>query len=206
MAFDTYILFPDLTGIAGEAGFKNEKGGFETLEAFLSKDNKLDLDGKQSKYPIQLTSFGFGAVQPVTVARSDVGGATTGRSKYNNFTAEANADNSTVAIAYHAAAGTVFSRVDVFSFFTAASDGSDGGTSKPVLAWHIGLAKAVLSTTSVTVGGGDDLPTFSFELNIGAAFLKRWTISPEGKATDHQEFGWHALKNIEIATFGDLVK
>jgi type VI protein secretion system component Hcp len=182
MAFDTYITFPEQTGIKGEAGSKDAKEAAST--------------GK----PIQLQSFGFGSAMATTQARSDVGGATTGRGKFNPFTGEANLDTAGASFAYHAAAGTVFKEVHVHMFLSVNSENS--GDQKSLNVIHLRLTDVVISSYTVSVGGGDDLPTMSFELNVGGMFFKYTPLDPKTKTSlqsaNAKFFGWSILTNQEL--------
>jgi type VI protein secretion system component Hcp len=181
MAFDTYITFPGLSNIKGEAGSD------EAIE-------KTKAYGK----PIQLQSFGFGSVMATTQARSDVGGATTGRGKFNPFTGEANLDTAGAPFAYHSAAGTVFKEVHVHMFLSVNDE--NGSEQKSLNVVHVRLTDVVISSYTVSVGGGDDLPTMSFELNVGGMFFEFWPLDAKTKTKlgIGHKFGWSILTNQEL--------
>jgi type VI protein secretion system component Hcp len=182
MAFDTYIYFPFFSGIHGEAGAEYAK----YLADFC--------------IPIQLTNWsGLGAEMSVTIARSDVGGATTGRSKVRQFSCSANVDKSVTALAFHCAAGSVFDKVAIRMFVTLNEESSSNPLS--LLLAEFVLSYAVIDDFSVEIGGGDELPTMTFNLNVGGLYIKYWGIDKEKRGTrgktPHQ-FGWDTVRNIEL--------
>jgi type VI protein secretion system component Hcp len=185
MAFDTYICFPEASNIKGEAGT------VYAIEAF-----------KRLGKPIQLTSWsGLGAEMATTVARSDVGGATTGRSKVKNFSCEANLDKSGGSIAFHSAAGTVFSKVELRMFISVNDEKKGGQIVLRILS--INLYDVIITSYSISIGGGDDLPTMSFELSIGRIAFGYKGLDPKTRTSllsTPDKFTWSTLSNSEDST------
>jgi type VI protein secretion system component Hcp len=189
MAFDTYICFPTASNIKGEAGTEYAKARFNGFGE-----------------PIQLTSWsGLGAEMATTVSRSDVGGATTGRSKVKNFSCEANLDKSGGSIAFHSAAGTVFKDVRLRMFISVNDEGT--GDQKALLILSINLHDVIITSYSISIGGGDDLPTMSFELSIGGIDFAYKGLNPITRTeliSVPDRVAWSAISNAEASATAEI--
>ena len=154
MAFDAYIRFckPEILGSAKIADKYD-----------LKSVSKGDWTGKDNW--IQMDEYSFGTSMAVTAARSGgTGAATTGKGKLEPFTFKKNVDKTSLNLAFHAAAGTVFSQI-VAKLFVSSSEG--GASQVGIQFLTIIMSTAVINSCKLSGGGGDDLPTEDISINFG---------------------------------------
>lgn len=155
MAFDAYLKFvqPPVTG-----------------EAELGANHSPDGDNNKGGW-IDLEEYSFAASMAVSPARSSgTGAATTGKGKLEPFTFKKFVDATSMSLAFHAAAGTIFSRV-VVNLFASLTD-SGGTEHKPYQFLTITMQGAVISSCKFSGGGGDELPTEEISITYGSIEYK----------------------------------
>jgi type VI secretion system secreted protein Hcp len=183
MAFDAYLKFvePPVTG-----------------EASLGTSYSPDGDAAHTGW-IDMTEYGFGTSMAVSAARSSgTGAATTGKGKLELFTFKKIVDATSMTLAFHAAAGTVFKKI-VANLFVSIDEG--GAKHKPHQFLTIIMQGAVIESCKFSGGGGDDLPAEDIAINYGSIeyTYKPFTADPEtgavtitgGKST----FKWNTITN-----------
>lgn len=153
MAFDAYIKFikPGLNG-----------------QVVLDK-KKYDVEGDAEGHSgwIDMSEYSFSGTMAVTQARSaGVGAATTGKGKLEPFTFKKFVDATSMHLAFHAAAGTLFQLIIVQLF---ASQATEAGTEhKPEGFLTIKIKGAVITSCKFSAGGGDDLPAEDVSITYGS--------------------------------------
>jgi type VI protein secretion system component Hcp len=184
MAFDAYLKFvtPDVLG-----------------EAELGAVYEPKVDGTRTGW-IEMTEYGFGASMAVSAARSSgTGAATTGKGKLEPFTFKKAVDATSMTLAFHAAAGTVFQKIVVAIFVSL--DSGDGSTQKPHTFLTIEMKGAVIASCAFSGGGGDELPTEDVSINYGFIdyTYNPFTVDLEtGKVTtgaNPSTFKWNTITN-----------
>jgi type VI protein secretion system component Hcp len=183
MAFDAYLKFAE-PPTPGEA----------ELGKGYNPDNTADKTGW-----IEMTEYGFSVTMAVSAARSSgTGAATTGKGKLEPFTFKKTVDATSMRLAFHAAAGTIFRQIVINIFATT----TDGKESKPYLFLSMLLKGAVISSCGFSGGGGDELPTEDIAITYGSLDCKYWpfsvdedtgAITPGGKGVT--TFNWSTIKN-----------
>lgn len=187
MAFDAYIRFL-LPEVPGEV--KLDPTNYKT-------------DGAQGTAPgnegwIDMTEYSFSTTMAVTAARSGgVGAATTGKGKLEPFVFKKNVDATSMSLAFHAAAGTVFKQITV-NIFVSLSDG--GATHKPHEFLTVNMGSAVINACKFSGGGGDDLPTEEINITYGTIEYKYtpFKIKEDGSvevSSTASTFGWNTISN-----------
>lgn len=184
MAFDAYLKFiePRVTG-----------------EVTLRDKYKPDGPDTGLSGWIDLEEYGFAASMAVSPSRSSgTGAATTGKGKLEPFTFKKFVDATSMSLAFHAAAGTVFKQISVNLF--ASLTAPDGSAHDPFLFLSITMKGAVIGSCKLSGGGGDDLPTEDIEINYGTINYKCWpfTADAETGAISKQtavDFDWNTITN-----------
>ncbi|MDF9826553.1 type VI protein secretion system component Hcp [Ereboglobus sp. PH5-10] len=183
MAFDAYMRFlePKVEG-----------------EAKLSANYQTDSADGNSGW-IDISDYGFSATMAVTPARSGgTGAATTGKGKLEPFNCKKRADATSMSLAFHAAAGTIFKRI-VVNLFATLDEG--GAKHKPHQFLTVVLQGAVISAYKFSGSAGDDLPEEEISITYGSIEYKyngfsvdeeTGAITPGGKKS---VFSWSTIKN-----------
>jgi len=187
MAFDAYLRFL-LPPVDGEV----------TLDP-----KKYEVEGADGNDKwISIEEYGFSATMPVTQSRSGgTGAATTGKGKLEPFTFKKPVDATSMYLAFHAAAGTVFKKI-VVNVFASIDDGS-GAAQKPHRFLTVILQGAVIGSCAFSGGGGDDLPTEDVSINYGSITYKYsgFKVDEEsgaitvGDAARNSQFNWNTITN-----------
>ena len=173
MAFDAYLKFasPSQPGNAGgKAGIANK----------YEFDKDEPTPGGNIGW-IQMDEYSFGASMAVTASRSGgTGSATTGRGKLEPFTFKKSVDKTSMALAFHAAAGTVFQKI-VVNIFVAVN--TKGDEQVPYQFLTIVMESAIINSCKFSGGGGDDLPTEEVSINYGRIKYKYkpFTVTSTGQ-------------------------
>jgi len=153
MAFDAYLRFavPPVDGQATlDSTYKPEPSGEVTNDKWISIDE-----------------YAFSATMAVTAARSGgTGAATTGKGKFEPFTFKKNVDATSMSLAFHASAGTIFKKIIINVFTSLAA--ADGSTHEPKLFLIATMSGAVINSCKLSGGGGDELPTEEVSISYGA--------------------------------------
>ena len=147
-----------------------------------------------------MEDYAFSATMAVSAARSGgTGAATTGKGKLEPFTFKKTVDATSMSLAFHAAAGTIFKNIVVNVFATLAEKGQHA----PKRFLTIVMGGAVINSCSFSGGGGDDLPTEDISITYGAIEYKYsgfkvnekdGSITPGGTGTSSQ-FQWNTITN-----------
>lgn len=184
MAFDAYIRFLD-PKVEGEV----------KLNASYKTDGA---DGNAGW--IDMSEYSFSGTMAVTAARSGgVGAATTGKGRLEPFTFKKVVDATSMSLAFHAAAGTVFKKI-VVNLFASLGDGG-GAKHTPHQFLSIVLQGAVINSCKFNGGGGDELPTEDISLTYGIIEYKykNFQADPETGAitpgSKQSVFSWNTIKN-----------
>jgi len=185
MAYDAYMRFLE-PRIDGEAKLQDT---YKPAPSGMVDNDKW----------ISLSEYSFSATMAVTQSRSGgTGAATTGKGKFEPFTFKKNVDTTSMTLAFHASAGTIFKTlvVNVFN-----SLGDAGGTKhEPFLFLTIVMKGAVISGCKFNGGGGDELPTEEITITYGSISYKYdgFQVDPDSgeiKKGRHSEFNWNTITN-----------
>jgi type VI secretion system Hcp family effector len=187
MAFDAFIKFmkPE---IQGEANSSADSGG----EKVQNKHPGLEKD------VIEMASYEFSTSMAVSASRGDGGAATTGRGKLEPFKFTKNVDSSSMTLAFHAAAGTIFSLVHIRVYASLGDGGGKEHAPKQIV--EMKLTGAVISACEISAGGGDELPTESITFNYGSIEMKCQSMiasAEDGQITfgPEKRFNWNTITN-----------
>ncbi|AWI10033.1 Hcp family type VI secretion system effector [Ereboglobus luteus] len=150
MAFDAYLKFVT-PYVVGEITL----GDGYTPAKETNKSGWIDLE-----------EYSFSATMAVSPARSSgTGAATTGKGKLEPFTFKKFVDATSMHLAFHASAGTVFEKI-VVNLFASLTEG--GSSHKPYQFLSIVMQGAVINSCKFSGGGGDELPTEELSIAYGA--------------------------------------
>ncbi|MDR1011920.1 MAG: type VI secretion system tube protein Hcp [Opitutaceae bacterium] len=174
--------------IQGEANSSADSGG----EKVQNKHPGLEKD------VIEMASYEFSTSMAVSASRGDGGAATTGRGKLEPFKFTKNVDSSSMTLAFHAAAGTIFSLVHIRVYASLGDGGGKEHAPKQIV--EMKLTGAVISACEISAGGGDELPTESITFNYGSIEMKCQSMiasAEDGQITfgPEKRFNWNTITN-----------